>query len=71
MFSGFGTEEGRIPIPESFFASVLPSITHLAELKVTLHVLWRLAAQVGHPRLVSEPELAADPVLTGALTAGH
>jgi len=71
VFSGFSAEEGRIPIPESFFAGILPGITHLAELKVTLHVLWRLAAQVGHPRLVSEPELAADPVLIAALTAGH
>jgi len=71
MFSGFGTDEGRVPIPESFFSAVLPGITHLAELKVTLHVLWRLAAQVGHPRLVSEAELAADPVLIGALSAGR
>src|SRR5262245_10557391 len=71
MFSGFGAEEKRVQIPESFFTTVLPRITHPAELKVTLHVFWRLAAQVGQPRLLSYPELAADPVLLAALTAGR
>jgi DNA replication protein len=71
MFSGFQSEEKRVQIPESFFATVLPQITNPAELKVTLHVFWRLAAQVGQPRLLSYQELAADPVLTAALTAGR
>src|SRR5690242_3611810 len=71
MFSGFQGEDKRVQVPESFFASVLPQITSLAELKVTLHVFWRLAAQVGQPRLVSYQELAADPVLARALTAGR
>ena len=29
------------PIPNLFFARVLPEIDSLAELKLTLHVLWR------------------------------
>ena len=49
MFNGFQSEEKRISLPESFFTSVLPQITNLAELKVTLHVFYRLAAQVASP----------------------
>ncbi|HUS14771.1 MAG TPA: hypothetical protein VM536_07100, partial [Chloroflexia bacterium] len=71
MFNGFQNEEGRVALPESFFGLVLPQITNLAELKVTLHVFWRLAAQVGHPRLVSYAELAEDAALGAALTAGR
>ena len=40
-------------LPESFFTVLSrPQITNLAELKVTLHVFWRLAAQDGQPRLL-------------------
>jgi DnaD/phage-associated family protein len=71
MFNGFQSEEKRVSLPESFFTSVLPQITNLAELKVTLHVFYRLAAQVGQPRLLSYPELAEDRALAAALTAGR
>jgi len=71
MFNGFGSDEQRVQIPESFFTTVVPQITNLGELKVTLHMFWRLAAQVGQPRLVSYPELAADPTLAASLTAGR
>src|SRR5690348_18239305 len=71
MFNGFQSEEKRISLPESFFTSVLPQITNLAELKVTLHVFYRLAAQVGQPRLLSYPELAGDAALAATLTAGR
>jgi len=71
MFTGFPSDDRRVQLPESFFASVVPQITNLAELKVTLHLFWRLAAQVGQPRLVSYPELAEDRLLAAALTAGR
>jgi DNA replication protein len=71
MFNGFGSDEARVQLPESFFSAVLPQITHVAELKVTLHVFWRLAAQVGQPRLLSYAELVEDQALAAALTAGR
>ncbi|MGI8589246.1 MAG: DnaD domain-containing protein [Chloroflexia bacterium] len=71
MFNGFRSDEERVQLPAGLLADIVPAITSLAELKVTLHLFWRLAAQVGQPRLLSYPELAADPVLAASLTAGR
>ena len=45
-FAGF--PDGRLrftPVPDVFFSELLPLIDDLAELKVTLHCLWRLHRQ--------------------------
>ena len=67
-FSGF--PDGRLsvtPLPDLFFNELLPQIDELSELKLTLHILWRLAHHKA-PLCVSRSELHGDPVLRRSLT---
>ena len=71
--SGFqGFPAGRTsftPLPDMFFTSLLPAIDDLAELKVTLHLFWKLNRKKGYPRCVSVDELAHDGTLLQSLRA--
>jgi DnaD/phage-associated family protein len=68
-FSGF-TTEALVGLPPELFTEVLPQITLPSELKVTLHVFYRLSRQRGAPpRRVSYDELAADRTLRRGLRA--
>ncbi len=69
MFTGFRSDDHRIQLPESFVTEVLPAITSMAELKVTLHVFWLLGTKTGKPRCVCGSELAQDETLARALTS--
>ncbi|MFZ5915758.1 MAG: DnaD domain-containing protein [Chloroflexota bacterium] len=71
-FAGFAAGEVRYTrLPDQFFSELLPQIDNLAELKITLHVLWLLLQQKGYPRYVSESQLRADAgLLRGLQTAG-
>jgi DnaD/phage-associated family protein len=71
MFTGFLSDDRRVQLPERFVTEVLPSITSLAELKVTLHVFMLLGYKTGKPRCVCWTELAQDAVLGRALTTGR
>lgn len=67
-FSGF--PDGRLsvtPLPDLFFNELLPQVDDLGELKLTLHILWRLAHHKA-PLCLSRSELHADPVLRHAFT---
>jgi len=67
-FKGF--PEGRkrqVAIPALFFRELLPAINHLGELKVTLHVFWRLDQIEGSFRFVRWADLVQDPELTSWL----
>ena len=55
------------PLPNLFFTELLPLIDDLAELKVTLHMFWRLYHMRGYPRCVSHTQLAADSTLLRSL----
>ena len=68
-FTGFptGKNDPYVPMPEAFFAVVLPEIEDMAELKVTLYLFWLLSRKRGEPRCVSERELAADGMLLRGL----
>ena len=67
-FSGFPPGKvRRVGIPEPVFTQLAPIIDDLAELKVTLHVLWRLGQQQGKVRYLRQSELAADSVLLAGL----
>ena len=67
-FSGFPAGKiRRVGIPEPVFTQLAPIIDDLAELKVTLHVLWRLGQQQGKVRYLRQSELAADSVLLAGL----
>jgi DNA replication protein len=67
-FSGFPPGKVRsVSIPESAFAELIPLIDGLAELKLTLHALWRLGQQREKVRYLRHADLAADQVLLAGL----
>ena len=67
-FSGFPAGKSPfVPIPEVFFTQLLPAIEDSAELKVTLHIIYRLAKQQGNPRCISDRDLTADTLLMRSL----
>lgn len=65
-FTGFSTDK-LVSLPPELFTQVLPVITLPSELKVTLHIFYRLSRQRGTPRRISWDELAADRTLTRSL----
>lgn len=68
IFTGFpGGRLAMTPIPDLFFSAVLPAIDDLAELKVTLHVFWRLARLKREPRWLRLTDLGQDEVLLAGL----
>jgi DNA replication protein len=67
-FAGFPGGPVRFTaVPDLFWAELLPQIDDLAELKVTLHCLWRLYRKRGHLRYMSREELLQDDVLLEGL----
>jgi len=67
-FSGFPSGKVRtVTIPEPAFAELIPLIDDLAELKLTLHALWRLGQQREKVRYLRRADLAADQVLLAGL----
>ena len=67
-FSGFPA--GSVPnvcLPEPLFAQLVPEIDDLAELKVTMHVLWRLSQLRGGIRYVRSSDLETDQILLAGL----
>ena len=67
-FSGFYPGKApNTPVPDSFFSVLLPEIESLTELKVTLHLFWRLAQRKGVPKAISLAELQSDQVLLRSL----
>jgi len=69
VFSGFPSGRVRhISLPEPLFTELIPLIDDLAELKLTLHVLWRLERHPGKVRYLRRTELMADSVLTASLS---
>ncbi|HEU5103206.1 MAG TPA: primosomal replication protein N, partial [Roseiflexaceae bacterium] len=66
-FTGFTTDK-LVGLPPELFSEVLPQITLPSELKVTLHVFYRMSRQRGPaPRRVSWDELAEDKLLRRGL----
>ncbi len=69
-FSGFPSGQVRIVgLPEAVFTELVPLINDLAELKLTLHVLWRLGRQTGKVRYLRHADLLQDQVLLSGLPA--
>lgn len=67
-FSGFPAGKARlVDLPETVFTDLIPIVDDLAELKVTLHVLWRLSQQTGEARCLRFRDLASDKVLLSGL----
>lgn len=67
-FNGFPEGKSRqVPIPSLFFSELLPLIDHLGELKLTLHVFWRLSQIEGPFRFLRWADLVKDEALADEL----
>jgi DNA replication protein len=67
-FSGFPPGKVRsVGLPEPVFTELLPIIDDLAELKLTLHMMWRLGQQRGKVRYLRHADLVSDQVLLASL----
>lgn len=68
---GHASNAGRVStgLPEAFFRRVVPSIDDLTELKVTLHLYWRIRDRRRGPPFVSRSELLEDRVLSESVKA--
>jgi len=69
-FSGFPARAEVTPIPNLFFATVMPQVDDIAELKMILHVFWLLSRRRGYPRFVTYSQLLSDPILMSGIEAG-
>jgi len=67
QFNGFPARSMFTPIPAIFFSSLVPQITDIGELKVTLFVFEKLYPKKGTPKFVTFRELLSDVSVIGAL----
>ncbi len=68
-FNGFPAGTSRLTaIPNPFFSELLPTIDHLAELKITLYSFWYLSRAEGDFPYLSRDELAHDSLLVEAVS---
>jgi DNA replication protein len=69
QFQGFpsGSKVKYTSVPDVFFSAVLPQITDINELKVTLHLMAALYDRKGYPRFLRYGELTGDTVLMQGL----
>ncbi|MCU0495600.1 MAG: DnaD domain protein [Chloroflexaceae bacterium] len=65
-FTGFSTDK-LVGLPPELFSEVLPAITLPSELKVTLHIFYRMSQQRGTPRRLSWDEMMNDRALKRSL----
>ncbi|MBI3913576.1 MAG: DnaD domain protein [Chloroflexi bacterium] len=70
LFSGFPSGKVSVtPLPNLFFTELAPAIDDLAELRVTLHLMWRMANQNAKSLCVSARDLTGDATLMQSLAA--
>ncbi|HEY55411.1 MAG TPA: DnaD domain protein [Dehalococcoidia bacterium] len=67
QFEGFPHRAQFTPLPNAFFSRLLPQISDIAELKVTLHVFQALYQKKGYPRFTSYLELLGNKSLMDSL----
>jgi DNA replication protein len=67
QFKGFPAKTQFTPLPSLFFSTLLPQISDIAELKVTLYLLSTLYRRRGYPRFVSLGELLGSDSLMRSL----
>ena len=68
-FSGFSSGKVEsIAFPEPIFTELIPLIDDLDELKVTLHLLYRLSRQQAQPRYILHRDLLHDDLVLGGLS---
>jgi DNA replication protein len=67
QFKGFPARSQFTAVPNAFFSTLLPQISDIAELKVTLHIFQTLYQKRGYPRFTSYQELLANKSLMSSL----
>ncbi|MFC1904587.1 DnaD domain-containing protein [Chloroflexota bacterium] len=67
QFNGFPAKMQFTPIPNVFFSSLLPQISDIAELKITLHIFHALYQKRGYPRFITYRELSGNTNLISNL----
>jgi len=67
QFSGFPVKMQFTPLPNVFFSSLLPQISDIIELKITLHILQALYQKRGYPRFITQGELLSNTSLMHSL----
>ncbi len=67
QFKGFPAKTQFTPVPNSFFSTLLPQISDIAELKTTLHIFRALYHKRGYPRFTTLRELMGDKSLMDSL----
>ncbi|MFC1984274.1 DnaD domain-containing protein [Chloroflexota bacterium] len=67
QFTGFPAKMQFTPLPNIFFSSLLPQISDIVELKITLHILWALYQKRGYPRFITYRELLGNSSLLRSL----
>jgi DNA replication protein len=67
QFKGFPARSQFTAVPNAFFSTLLPQISDIAELKVTLHIFQALYQKRGYPRFTSYRELLANKSLMSSL----
>jgi DNA replication protein len=67
-FPGFPARCSFTPLPDVFFSRLLPETESLTELKVVLHIFWRLYRKQSSAKLVTLAELLADRTLLNGLS---
>jgi DNA replication protein len=68
QFEGFPAKMQFTPLPNLFFSALLPQISDITELKVTLYLLATLYRKRGYPRFVSLGELLGSTSLMRSLS---
>ena len=66
-FNGFPARMEYTPVPNIFLSNLLPEITDLAELKLTLHLFRLLYFKKGSPQFITFNELASDAGLMSSI----
>jgi DnaD/phage-associated family protein len=66
-FSGFPARMEYTPVPNIFLSNLLPEITDVAELKLTLYLFQLLYYKKGYPQFVTFNELAGDTNLMASM----
>jgi len=67
QFAGFPAKMQFTALPSLFFSTLLPQISDIAELKITIHILATLLRKRGYPRFVTCGELLANRSLMRGL----
>jgi DnaD/phage-associated family protein len=66
-FQGFPAKMQFTPLPNLFFSRLLPRISDIAELKLTLHIFEALYQKKGYPRFITYGELLGNASLSSSL----